>query len=91
MGSWDSNCSGGNQNPRHELLRNEIDTGEQGGCHGGTRVLHQGRMEAAGQLTWGVGSDVPSTSLALCSRSDRIVQLLVFHLAGGSGQQPRLF
>lgn len=52
MGSWDSNCSGGNQNPRHELLRNEIDTGEQGGCREGTRVRHQGRVEAAGELAW---------------------------------------
>ena len=34
IGSWDSNCSRGNQNPRHELLRNEIDTGEQEGPMG---------------------------------------------------------
>ena len=39
----------------------------------------------------GSRGDVPSSSLALCSPSDSIVQLLVLHLAGGGGQLPRLF
>lgn len=88
LGGQSSNCSRGNQKPRHGLLREGVDLGGQGTC-GDTGPL-QRRWEVGGAHA-GSRGDVPSSSLALCSPSDSIVQLLVLHLAGGGGQLPRLF
>lgn len=88
LGGQRSNCSRGNQKPRHGLLREGVDLGGQG-TRGDTGPL-QRRWEARGAHA-GSRGDVPSSSLALCSPSDSIVQLLVLFSLEVGDSRPGCF